>query len=105
MEPSIETSEILTLLRENNDLLKANNAFLQKMEKRYVRGFWFKLVSFIVFFILPILLIPYFMNSYLSSLGISSGMGSMFGNQNDSSSTDNTQKLLDILRNNPSNPR
>ena len=103
--PSMDNADALGLARDNNRLLKENNELLKKMEKRYVRGFWFKLVSFIVFFILPILLIPYFMNSYLSSLGISSGMGNMFGNESDSSSTDNTQKLLDILRNNPSNPR
>jgi hypothetical protein len=102
MEPITPPADALTLAIENNRLLTENNEMLKKMEKRYVRGFWFKTASFIVFFILPILLIPYFMNSYLSSLGVSTGMGGMFGGQEKPS---NAQQILDLLQNKPSNPR
>lgn len=102
MEPEIHPAETLTLLRENNLLLKANNEILQKMERRHVRGIWFKAIWFIVLFILPLLLLPYFMNSYLTTLGLPADMG---GGTNNPGPTDNAQKLLDLLRNNPSNPR
>lgn len=97
--PSMDTSDALVLARENNRLLQENNEMLKKMEKRYVRGFWFKTVTFILFFILPIFLIPYFMNSYLSSLGMSGdtlNMGSMFGSPQKES---NAQQVLDLLKN------
>lgn len=99
--PSMDNADALGLARENYRLALENNAILKKMEKRYVRGFWLKLVGFIIFFILPLLFIPYFINSYLSSLGMSSGMDSMFGTQD----TSNAQKVLDLLQNKPSNPR
>jgi hypothetical protein len=100
--PSMDNADALGLARENYRLALENNAILKKMEKRYVRGFWLKLVGFIVFFILPLLLIPYLMNSYLDSLGMSSGMDSMFGTED---RTSNAQKVLDLLQNNSSNPR
>ena len=101
--PSMDNADALGLARENYRLALENNAILKKMEKRYVRGFWLKLVGFIIFFILPLLLIPYFMNSYFSSLGMSSGMGNMFGSEEKTPS--NAQQILDLLQNKPSNPR
>jgi len=103
MEPIVPAPvDALALAIENNRLLSENNELLKKMEKRYIRGFWFKTFTFIVFFILPILFLPYFMNSYLSSLGVTSGVGGMFGGQQ---TTSNAQQVLDLLQNKPSNPR
>ena len=59
------TADALGLARENNRLLIENNEMLKKMERRYVRNFWFKVVWFILLFLLPLLLLPYFFNSYL----------------------------------------
>lgn len=100
--PTIDNADALGLARENNRLLQENNEMLKKMDKRYIRGFWFKTFTFILFFILPILLIPYFMNSYLGSLGMSTNIGNMFGGQSNPS---NAERVLDLLQNKPSNPR
>ena len=97
--PPIDTADALGLARDNNRLLKENNELLKKMEKRYVRSFWFKVVWFIILFVLPLLLLPYFFNSYLSSLGLSSGTDTT------APTADTAQQLLDLLRNNQSNPR
>ena len=100
--PSMDNADALGLARENYRLALENNAMLLKMEKRYVRNFWFKLVGFIIFFILPLFFLPYFFNSYLSSLGMAGGMG---GGNTTASMETNAQQVLDLLKNNPSNPR
>ena len=100
--PSPDNADALGLARENYRLALENNEILKKMEKRYVRGFWLKGVGFFLFFILPLLFIPYLMNSYLNSLGMSpNSMDSLFGGEANS----NAQQILDLLQNQPSNPR
>ena len=100
--PTIDTNDALGLARENYRLALENNEMLKKMERRAVRGFWFKIVWFIVLFVLPILLLPYFFNSYLSSLGLTGGAGAGFDVKTAES---NAQQVLDLLQNNHPNPR
>ena len=100
--PSLDNADALGLARENYRLALENNAMLKKMESRYVRNFWFKLVGFIVFFILPLFFLPYFFNTYLNSLGLA---GSMGGGNTTTSMGSNAEQVLDLLKNNPSNPR
>ena len=100
--PTIDTSDALGLARENYRLARENNELLKKMEKRYIRGFWFKVFWFIALFVLPILLLPYFFNTYLSSLGLSGGVGAGFDAK---SAESNAQQVLDLLQNNHPNPR
>jgi hypothetical protein len=99
--PTIDTSDALGLARENYRLALENNEMLKKMEKRYKRGFWMKIVWFIVLFVLPLLLLPYFMNSYLATLGLSTDMGGFMAPGAES----NAQQVLDLLQNNHPNPR
>ena len=98
--PSMDNADALGLARENYRLALENNAILKKMEKRHARNFWFKLVGFIVFFILPLFFLPYFFNSYLNSLGLAGGMGQGLNIQ---TSESNAQQVLDLLKNNQPN--
>ena len=100
--PAIDTNDTQALAQENYRLNLENNELLKKMEKRYVRNFWLKMVWFLLLFVLPLLLLPYFFNSYLSSMGLSGESGSGLPNSVD---VDAAKQMLDLLRNNQSNPR
>ncbi len=97
-----ETADALGLARESYRLSLENNEMLKKMDRRYVRGFWFKVVWFIALFVLPLLLLPYFFSTYMNSLGLS---GSSTGTAGMSESVNNAQQLLDLLQKNQPNPR
>jgi hypothetical protein len=100
--PAIDTNDAQALIQENYRLNLENNQLLQKMERRYVRNFWFKIVWFILLFVLPLLFLPYFFKTYLNSLGLSAESGVGMPNAAD---VDAAKEMLDLLRNNQSNPR
>ena len=97
MQPT-DTPEIdmMTLAIENNRLLLENNELLKKMDRRAIRGFWFKVLWFIVLFVLPLLFLPYLFNSYLDSLKLAGDGAEGAPALN---ATDSMQQVLDLLQN------
>ncbi len=96
-EPNDHSSEVLaTLIKQNQELLLANNELLQKMDRRYVRGIWFKVLWFAVLIGLPILFYSYFINSYKSMLGISAVSS---GDTSLTETAVSAQQILDLLQN------
>jgi hypothetical protein len=94
--PPLDSADALGLARENNRLLVENNELLKKMDRRYIRGFWVKLIWFAILIGLPILFYSYFINSYMSLLGLpTSGAGT-----STSKTSVNAEQILDLLRSN-----
>ena len=99
MNPEIpETKQeetLLSLTKANHELLIANNELLMKFDRRYVRGFWFKLIWFAILIGLPIILLPYIMSTLMGSVGLqgSSSSSSM------SETLKNAQETLKLLQN------
>lgn len=90
------TPDIESLIKANHELLLENNLLLKKMERRAVLGMWLKGVLVVVFFILPLLLLPYLLNTYLSALTNPSGAESI----NILQTLDEAQQTIDFMRGN-----
>ena len=90
-----EEDTLLSLTKANNELLIANNELLVKFDRRYVRGFWLKVLWFAILIGLPILLLPYLMSTVMGSMGLQSS-GS---EANMSETLKNAQETLRLLQN------
>jgi hypothetical protein len=65
-----ETEEtILTLTRQNQELLKANNELLNTINRREIRHFWFKVVWYAILLGVPLFAYYYLYNAFLGNLG------------------------------------
>jgi uncharacterized protein YwgA len=87
--------DMLGLARENNRLLKENNELLKKIDRRDIRGMWFKIIWIAVIIGLPLIFLSYFMNNYMSMLGVPVGSSDTTSILE---SLQEAQKTLDELR-------
>lgn len=94
-DPNQTEETILSLTKQNHELLLANNLLLQKMDRRYIRGFWFKLLWFAILIGLPIILLPYIMSTVMGSMGLQSSSS----DTNMSQTLKNAQETLRMLQN------
>lgn len=71
MPPEIieEKETILSLTKQNHDLLQANNDLLTKINKREIRQFWFKVVWYSILLGVPLFAYYYLYNAFLGNLG------------------------------------
>lgn len=97
MDSELKTDHEQTraLLEANNALLLENNALLKKIDRRDIRGIWFKIIWMAVIIGLPLIFLSYFMNSYMSMLGVPAGSSDT---TNILQSLQEAQKTLDELR-------
>lgn len=94
-ETPTEHDKMRQLLEANNTLLIENNALLKKIDRRDIRGIWFKVIWIAIIIGLPLIFLSYFMNNYMSMLGVPEG-----GTDSTSiiKSLQDAQKTLDELR-------
>ena len=59
---------ILTLTRQNQELLKANNELLNTINRREIRHFWFKVVWYAILLGVPLFAYYYLYNAFLGNL-------------------------------------
>jgi len=69
MEPSEEHNEMLRLLRENNELSKANNELLKKLYRHNLIGFVTRVVWYAVLLGLPVAVYFYILGPYFNAFG------------------------------------
>ena len=60
-----EEDTLLSLAKANNELLIANNELLNKINRREIRQFWFKIVWFLVLLGVPFIIYYYLINSFV----------------------------------------
>lgn len=94
-EPVDRHPHIEKLLTETRALLVENNQLLKKQEKRAIRGFWFKIIWFVVLIVLPIILWPFMISTLMSSMGLSDAS---YGSDM-SQTLKNAQETLRLLQN------
>ncbi|MBY0537910.1 hypothetical protein K2P47_00760 [Patescibacteria group bacterium] len=58
---------ILTLTRQNQELLKANNELLNTINRREIRQFWFKVVWYMILLGVPLFAYYYLYNAFLGN--------------------------------------
>ena len=69
MEPSEEHNEMLRLLRENNELSKANNELLKKLYRHNLIGFITRVVWYAILLGLPFAVYFYVLGPYFQAFG------------------------------------
>jgi hypothetical protein len=69
-----ETNEsgetMMSLVKQNHDLLLANNELLTKINRREVRQFWFKVVWYAILLGVPMFAYYYLYNAFLGDSGV-----------------------------------
>lgn len=58
---------ILTLTRQNQELLKANNELLNTINRREIRHFWFKVVWYAILLGVPLFAYYYLYNAFIGN--------------------------------------
>jgi tetrahydromethanopterin S-methyltransferase subunit F len=71
MPPYEDHTEILKLLRENNELAKENRDLLKKLHRNGIMGFWFTIVWYGLLIGLPFALYFYVVEPYFEAFGSS----------------------------------
>ncbi len=64
-----EKETVLMLIKQNQELLKANNDLLNKIDRREIRQFWFKVVWYLILLGVPLFAYYYLYNTFLGNLG------------------------------------
>ncbi len=64
-----EAETILELTKANHELLVANHELLQKIDRREIRQFWFKIAWYVVLLGLPLFAYYYLYNAFMSNFG------------------------------------
>jgi hypothetical protein len=97
METEIQTDHerMRGLLEANNALLLENNALLKKIDRRDIRGMWFKIIWIALVIGLPLMFLSYVMNNYMSMLGVPA---TATDTTNILNSLQEAQRTLDELR-------
>jgi hypothetical protein len=73
MNPETEKETILSLTKQNHELLMANNDLLNKINRREIRQFWFKVVWYLILLGVPLFAYYYLYNAFLGNVGGSDG--------------------------------
>jgi hypothetical protein len=71
MNPNTEAEKetILSLTRQNQELLKSNNELLNTINRREIRQFWFKVVWYMILLGVPLFAYYYLYNAFLGNFG------------------------------------
>lgn len=67
-ENNNEQETMMSLVKQNHELLVANNDLLSKINRREVRQFWFKVVWYSILLGVPMIAYYYLYNTFIGSV-------------------------------------
>lgn len=68
-ENNSEKETMMSLVKQNHDLLLANNELLTKINRREIRQFWFKVVWYMILLGVPMFAYYYLYSAFLGDSG------------------------------------